>query len=473
MGCGGSKWYYPDAPKKDGTTLCEMTIDHIRDAHDIVGIQPDDFTPLVIVPDHVRGSICGCPTCWVLMPSGFTPMVTSFGKEVKGDGENGEFDAGCKCFPPWYRVNRLVSKQFIIFDTPVKGVKTKDHSTVKIDVIIVFSIKDAKKFVYSIGPEKLDDLLRASQEEILRELAYNKEVEAIYDLFGDESTKEYKDKMNDQFETDYGIVIHSFTVRNVSIPEQMAKDFESKTLYLSKTSEREKKRQMDLEKLGNEESLTELQEVNDNKKMAEDEKAITDRAQITKEVREVLAMSDKDLAVYNAETQARVLDITATAELDIAKIESEILQVKQAKAAEIEKGAEELEKRAIAWEIERAAQAKVEAKKIVTEGSLAIIRAEGEASSAFAAARQQEQDLLQLQVLRKLSQNPNMSIVTTLENNSGLAPDNSLVAQVAQQGMEAFRMKLAEMTSNSVAKLEMGKVVSGGLVRPVPQNMAA
>lgn len=472
MGCGSSKWYYPDAPKKEGTTLCELNINHIRDAHDLVGIQPDDFTPLVLVPNYYRSYLCGFPLCWVLMPSGFVPMVTSFGKDVDGSGEKGEYEAGCHCFPPWYRVARLVSKQYIIFDTPVSDVKTKDHSTVKIDVIIVFSVKDAKKFVYGIGPEKLDDLLRASQEEILRELAYNKEVEAIYDLFGDESTKEWKDKMNDQFD-EFGIEIVTFTVRNVSIPDKMAKDFEAKTLYASKTLERAKRRDKDLLTLTNEEGLMELKEVHDNTKMAEEEKAVTDRAQITKEVREVIAMSEKDLGVYQAQTDAEVLDITAKAELEKAKIAADILQLKQAKMAEINKSEEELQQKALAWEIERGAQAKVEAKKIVTEGQMAIIQAEGGASSAFAAARQQEQDLLQLEVLKKLADNPNLFIVTTLENNSGLAPDNSLVAQVAQQGMEAVRMKLAEMTSNSVAKLEMGKVMSGGLVRPVPQQMAA
>jgi len=101
-------------------------------------------------------------------------------------------------------------------------------------------------------------------------------------------------------------------------------------------------------------------------------------------------------------------------------------------------------------------------------GKKALAEAEGAAASAFAPRRAQEQELERLKILDKLAHNSNIKIVTSLENNSGLAPDNSLVAQVVQQSMEAFRMKMAEMTSNSVTKLDMSTVVSGGLVRPMP-----
>merc|ERR1719512_676543 len=111
-----------------------------------------------------------------------------------------------------------------------------------------------------------------------------------------------------------------------------------------------------------------------------------------------------------------------------------------------------------------------EAAQRVSEGRRAQAAAEGAAASAFAARRAQEQEMQKLAILEKLSSNQNISVVTTLENNSGLAPNNSLVAQITQQGMEAFRMKLAEMTSSSATSLGMGKGMAGGLVRPVPQQ---
>jgi len=127
-----------------------------------------------------------------------------------------------------------------------------------------------------------------------------------------------------------------------------------------------------------------------------------------------------------------------------------------------------LEAEAEAYERQKRSQANSEAASKVTMGKKALAEAEGAAASAFAPRRAQEQELERLKILDKLAHNSNIKIVTSLENNSGLAPDNSLVAQVVQQSMEAFRMKMAEMTSNSVTKLDMSTVVSGGLVRPMP-----
>merc|ERR1719330_1997531 len=111
-----------------------------------------------------------------------------------------------------------------------------------------------------------------------------------------------------------------------------------------------------------------------------------------------------------------------------------------------------------------------EAAQKVSEGRKAHAAAEGAAAYAFAARRAQEQEMRKLVILEKLSENPNVSVVTSLENNTGLAPNNSLVAQITQQGMEAFRMKLAEVTSGAATTLGMGSTNAGGLVRPVPKQ---
>jgi len=130
-----------------------------------------------------------------------------------------------------------------------------------------------------------------------------------------------------------------------------------------------------------------------------------------------------------------------------------------------------LEAEAEAYEAQKKAAARMEASQKIAVGKKAVAEAEGEAVQSFQARRQQEQEMARLEILSKLTSNKNIHIATSLENNMGLAPDNSLVSQVAQQGIEAFRMKLAEMTANSVTSLGMGKKMAGGLVRPVPQQM--
>uniref|UniRef100_A0A7S0AT63 Band 7 domain-containing protein n=1 Tax=Pyrodinium bahamense TaxID=73915 RepID=A0A7S0AT63_9DINO len=467
MGSSWGKWVAPAAHKKDGTTLATINIHHIRDAHDVIGLQPDAFTPVVVVPQSAVSQVCCVPCCWTSIPSGFTAIVTRWGADVPGDEEDGGWSPGFHCFPPWYAVNRLVSKQLIIFDTPVKECKTQDNITVNIDVLIVLEIVQATDFIYGIGPEKLDDLLRCSQEEILRQMASETPVERIYDLHG-ANTEQWVELFNGKL-GQYGVRVHHFTVTNVVIPQDMASDFEAKTLYESKTLEKQMQQESDRLTLNIQEEQQKLREECDNARMAAEEEAVTTKAQITKEVAIVIAESDKDISLKEAQRNADVLDVTATAEMEIATTTAEIMRLKRINDAGIEKEVGKLEAEAEAYEKQRRAKAKMESSATIALGKKALAEAEGEATTAFAARREQEQEMARLKILEKLADNSGIRIVTSMENNTGLAPDNSLVAQIAQQGMEAFRMKLAEMTSNSVKKLEIGKVISAGLVRPVPQ----
>ena len=126
--------------------------------------------------------------------------------------------------------------------------------------------------MYKLGPSNLTDLLQASQEEVLRGIARTCAVEDIYDLAGT-ATDQWVTGMNEKF-LPYGVTIHHFTVRAVHIPEQMAKDFEDKTLYESRTVEKQVQLESDTMKMGNEEDLSKLQEECDNAKMAAEEQAI-------------------------------------------------------------------------------------------------------------------------------------------------------------------------------------------------------
>lgn len=168
---------------------------------------------------------------------------------------------------------------------------------------------------------------------------------------------------------------------------------------------------------------------------------------------------------------AEVADLQATAELEVAKIDAEILSTERKNKAQVEAEVNILEAEAEAFEAKRKAAARMEASQKIAIGKKAVAEAEGEAATAFAARRHQEQEMARMDILDKLATNKKIQIATSLENNMGLAPDNSLVSQVAQQGLEAFRMKLAEMTASSVTQLQMGKTLAGGLVRPVPQQM--
>jgi len=466
---GNSSPWSVNASRKEGTTLAEVALSHIRDAHNVIGMEPAGFVPVSLVPLKSQSLCCGCPLCWAHVPSGFGAIVSRCGADVPGNEPDGTWSPGFHCFMPWYSVNRLVSRQLIIFDTPVKDCKTRDNITVNIDVLIVLEIVKADAFVYGLGPEKLDSLLRASQEEVLRQVAFEIAVENIYDLHG-VNTEGWVASLNKNFEP-YGVVIHHFTVRNVQIPTDMAKDFEDKTLYESKTIEKKMQQESDRLALGNEEERNKLKEEIENTRMSAEEQAVTTKAQIVKEVREVIASTEKDMNVLEAQRVAEVADMLATCELEVAKMRATIMTKERENQAKVGAEVGKLEAEAEAYEAQKKAAARMEASQKIAIGKTAVARSEGDAAESFKARRQQEQEMARLDILDKLANNRNIQIATSLENNMGLAPDNSLVSQVAQQGMEALRMKLAEMTAGSVGKLDMGKKLAGGLVRPIPQQM--
>merc|ERR1719482_2295836 len=105
----------------------------------------------------------------------------------------------------------------------------------------------------------------------------------------------------------------------------MAKDFEDKTLYESKTIEKQVQQESDRLALNNEEARQKLKEECENNRMAAEEQAVTTKAQIVKEVREVIASTEKDMGVLEAKRLAEVADMEATAELKVAKTKADIL----------------------------------------------------------------------------------------------------------------------------------------------------
>lgn len=441
------------------------------DAHNVTGLTPDGFTPVTLKPTRAVGVCCCCvPQCWVSLPAGFSSIVTRFGADVSGKADDGTWAPGCHCWLPWYRVSRLVSKQFVVFDTPVKECRTSDNIPVSIDVLLVCRVSNARKFVYSLGPEKLDDLLRATQEELLRCHVSKIPIDEIFDLHG-ANTEHWKGEMNSQFEK-FGVTIENFTIRDVEIPDKMATTFEQKTLYESRTIERVVMQEQARQALHNGQARQKLTEENRNAKMAAEENLITTQAKLSKEVREVEQNTEKEAALLNAKREATKLKITTDAELEVAKANGELTRIERDTVANTELDVGKIECTSEAYELETTATANMEVVSLVAMGKKAIADAEGNAEYAFKAVREQENAMLRLNILEKLSHNPYVKIATTYENDMGLAPGNSLVTQIVQQGVEAFRMKVAEYTAGAVTSLSLSKEVRGGVLRPVPQVMS-
>jgi len=454
MGNAYGGWSDPPAPGKEGTTLIELNIKNLSDAHDIVGERPLGNTPVTLVPVNSMGGCCGL-CCYVAIPSGFSAIVSKFGAVVEGDMEDGTWSPGCHCFNPLLKVDKLVSKQLIIFDTPVRDVKTKDAITVNIDVLISFEIVRATDFVYSIGPEKFDDLLRASQDEALRQMANETLVENIYDLHGANTEHIVKD-MNAKFEK-YGILIHHFTVKNVRIPKEMGDDFEEKTLFDSKTTMKHMKQESDRLNLNNIEGKQKLKEECENARQAAEQQALVVKTQAIRDTSEVVAQTQKDISELEASWNIQKQQIIADSELEIQKLKSQILSIEREIKSKTSADCGKLEAEAQAYQKQKQAEAAVAVAEKLANGKKALGEAEGEGANAFLARRQQEADMKRLEILEQLVHNQGIQIATSQENHVSLSEENKVVTQVAQQGLEALRAKLAEITATSLAKLEQTK----------------
>lgn len=457
MGNSYGGWFPPGAPRKEGTTLIELNIKNLSDAHDIVGERPGDgaFTPVTLVPRNSMGGCCGL-CCYVAIPSGFSAIVSKFGAVVPYKGaEEVTWPPGCHCFSPLLSVDKLVSKQLIIFDTPGRDVKTKDRITVAIDVMIVLEITQAPDFVYSIGPEKFDDLLRASQDEALRSMANETDVADIYDLHG-RNTEAIVAEMNTKFEK-YGVFIHHFTVKNVRIPQEMAQDFEEKTLFDARTTMKHMKQESDRLKLNNDEGKQKLREECDNARMAAEQQAQVVKVHAVKETSEVVAQTQKDIAELEAQWDIQKQQILTDADLEISKLRSQILSIEREIKSRTSADCGKLDAEAQAYQKQKQADAKVACAEKLANGKRALGEAEGFAANAFEARRQHQADMARLQILEKLVHNKGIQIATSQENHVNLNEENQVVTQVAQQGLEALRAKLAEITATSLAKLEQTK----------------
>jgi len=458
MGNAWGGWLEPAPPGKDGTNLIELNINHMRDAHDIIGQRPQKaYTPVTLVPQNHMATCCCIPLCYVAIPAGMSAIVTKFGAVVEGDLEDGTWSPGCHCFSPLYNVDKLVSKQLIIFDTPVKDCKTKDVITVNIDVMIQFEIIKARDFVYNIGPEKFDDYLRASQDECLRKMAMETLVENIYDLHGQQQeTTTIIEDLNNKF-AKYGVQVHHFTVKNVTIPKEMASDFEEKTLFDSKTTEQHMKQSSEKLRLNNEEGKKKLSEECDNKHMAAEQQAEVDKNKAVKEVSAVVARTARDIEELEAERDHEVKRVLTHADLDVSKMKSEILAMEREKNSQIQADCAQIRNDADAFSAKMNTDRTVEDAKKMASGNKALAVAEGEASAAFAARRAHEAEMKRLDILQHVTQKDGTKIATSQENTVGLSADNEAVTQVAHQGLEALRAKLAEVTATSLQKIEQAR----------------
>ena len=147
----------------------------------------------------VSGGCCGCLFPWFNIPEGFYATVQQFGEQIdyvdgSGAAPTPIWPAGCYwkhklCFSG---VRELVTKQTVVFDTPVSDVLTKDNISVQIDVCLQLRIcadaaqgedpRNLMRFVDKLGVVSLMSQLMDAQAEAVRMMARTQVHTSVYGL---------------------------------------------------------------------------------------------------------------------------------------------------------------------------------------------------------------------------------------------------------------------------------------------------
>jgi len=274
--------------------------------------------PLVLIPT-ARSAL----SLFMSVPSGVHCIVQRFGKEI------GTIDAGLHMLPPWYRIAYIVSKQSTTYDAPVRACPTLDDVRVGIDVVLVFSVTDASKFIFRLGAKNFDDFLSGTVDESIRLLVRKRTHKEVYSLRGDRehnSVKGMLEGLNKKFE-ECGVTFSSVKITDVMLPDKLADCLESTTkLHLSMARQiRQNEYEMVLIKQESEMAIEEARRKQEQALILESGRKR--RAELEFEQRSVKAEEDGRTSLIQAEEKQEVGLLESNAELRRRKVELETWRI--------------------------------------------------------------------------------------------------------------------------------------------------
>lgn len=423
---------------------------------------------------------------YIRVPEGTYALVQNQGRDVNWHGPNGKtsavWPAGFHWASPFTKVAHLVTKQYIVFDTPVKGCKTADDVTVAIDMCLVLRIMGdetkgedpelVRRFVYELGPNGLEVQLRAAQDEAVRALARSVMHTEVYQLrdgtmkerfntgalnfrtnlpeqsqtdepttpkkLGDSTdgvgtppiqpeakvmycvTEDIKRNLNRQFNA-YGVEITSVAITDVKLPDTFQEQMQSRTTHLSAIKEQNMKQMSDMQMLQYKEEIDMTKLKRRMMLMEEEQTGKAKCAEIQKEIDLINADAKLVQEQIAQETRVRVNNVNVDANLKISHIRADTERIATEISAHCDAEIELLkaEKDAMTMQL----TAMVDELRVGGEAKAAeiIARAEGTAAKKLEKMRQHELNMKRVEVLGSLSKNK--QVVVSGETSGSLLAD--------------------------------------------------
>uniref|UniRef100_A0AAV1V5S7 Band 7 domain-containing protein n=1 Tax=Peronospora matthiolae TaxID=2874970 RepID=A0AAV1V5S7_9STRA len=459
MGASSSKLHsdaLPGGPQHQ-TRLQYRSTGRVDSANRTFGACYDGNTVVIITPGR------SLLKPYLRVPEGTYALVQSQGRDVdyvKPDGS---------CTPVWppgkhfasvfTKVAHLVTKQYIVFDTPVKGCKTADNVTVGIDICLILRIMGdelkgedpelVRRFVYELGPNGLEVQLRAAQDEAVLALARSVEHTEVYQLrdgtmrerfktgalncrtdrvvkdefhspkgketvtehdVPDEKkvrycvTEDIRHSLNEQFNA-YGVEITSVAITNVTLPPEFQAQMQSRTAHLSAIKEQNMKQLSDMQMLHYKEEIDTTRLERKMMYMEEEQTGKAKCAEIRKGIDLINAQSELADEEISQKTIVTCDNLHVEASLKIAEVDAERTQITAEILAhcDAEIGLINAEKAALQSQLETTSSGI----RVTSESKAAelIAQAEGAAASQLVNYRRHELEMKKLEMLGSLAKN--------------------------------------------------------------------
>jgi regulator of protease activity HflC (stomatin/prohibitin superfamily) len=295
----------------------------------------------------------------------------------------------------------------IRYNVPIKNCPTKDNVRVGVDVSLTFRIgpghDECMKFIYDLGPSKLDQMLEAESEEAIRNFVYSVRLSNIQDIKGEIASTLLSD-LNRKFVA-FGVFFENVHIIEIRIPTTLKRDLKKTTGYDVKLQKQIKQHQNEMLTCENEENrkLTELQRTNAIN--IQEMRAKNERALIAREEKKVNAMSEYEVKSTMAEQRASVLMTKVKGQKATVESETKKEVLELVNSAKTESASKKIKADHEAAILIMRADAQFEASKSKYEAALIEARAESANIEGLSAIRKHELAMAKAEVLQEIAKN--------------------------------------------------------------------
>lgn len=228
---------------------------------------------------------------------------------------------GIHYMPPGKKVKFIVTKSFIPFDFPVKMAVTLDNVFVSVDTLIMFNIVNPLRFISTLSPYQLTELLESFLEESVRSLARQCTYTEVYNLRGynlESMVRELNDKLQE-----YGVYVRQINVTQIELPEDLQDSMKTYTFYESKEILRAKEILFKQLKIDNEEDYKDTKRKRENGLLKRQATDYMKLQLVRKDVDELKGITQKRMAQIRSEKEHDVAYKGNMADVEVAKMNTE------------------------------------------------------------------------------------------------------------------------------------------------------